>query len=300
MKKSHLIILLSFIAFTWSSCSQTGKSTSTCSAKKIDSQKEQHQSKPHRYGGWYCPDNLGGFPPVDIANWDQVPVVKGRMPTKEEAHNGISLIYVDPTEYPDAQVLDFETPRLANYYCRPSGRNEQVIIIQAFTVGKDTIVGFRYLNGGNGSARLREVHLTSEVQKILIPDSRFVTLDIHLNAKPNNVWDIMTLPEFTEELQKSFDKDLKLGTKWRESTNLNFHYPNQGERKSSFGDVLYGSHYIQNVCDNYTEKFLVLGQETPNSTILKIACGPFKDDYVAQEAAIYSWAQKLKDLVEGC
>lgn len=300
MKKSHLIILVSALTLGWSSCTQTEKSVTTCSSEKTECKQEQQQNKPHRYGGWYCPDNLNGFPPVDLAQWDHVPVVKGRMPTKEEAQNGISLIYVDPAEYPDAQALDFETPRLANYYCRPSGRNEQVIIIQAFTVGTDTIVGFRYLNGGNGSARLSEVELTRDIPYVTVPNQRFVTLDIHLNAKTANVWDIMTLPEFTEELQKSFDRDLQLGSAWREATNVNFHYPNQGTRTSSFGDVLYGSHYIQNVCDNYTEKFLVLGQDTPNSTLLKIACGPFGEDYRDQEAAIYAWALKLKDLVEGC
>ena len=38
-------------------------------------------SVPHQYGGWYCPDNLGGFPAVDILDWNDVPVVNGRMAT---------------------------------------------------------------------------------------------------------------------------------------------------------------------------------------------------------------------------
>jgi hypothetical protein len=50
----------------------------------------------HRYGGWYCPDNLNGFPAVDIQDWDAVPVINDRLPTREEAQNGTSLMYIDP------------------------------------------------------------------------------------------------------------------------------------------------------------------------------------------------------------
>ncbi|MDX1349364.1 MAG: hypothetical protein R3279_03915, partial [Putridiphycobacter sp.] len=45
----------------------------------IDKNKVQ---PPHNYGGWYCPDNLNGFPAVDLANWSQVPVITNRLPTK--------------------------------------------------------------------------------------------------------------------------------------------------------------------------------------------------------------------------
>jgi len=29
-------------------------------------QKENQRREPHQYGGWYCPDNLNGFPVVDF------------------------------------------------------------------------------------------------------------------------------------------------------------------------------------------------------------------------------------------
>ena len=41
------------------------------------------EKEPHKYGGWYCPDNLNGFPAVDINNWENVPIVNGRMATKD-------------------------------------------------------------------------------------------------------------------------------------------------------------------------------------------------------------------------
>ena len=46
-------------------------------------------------------------------------------------------------------------PKLARFYNIHSGKRELVIIIQALNISNDSIVGFRYLNGGNGSARLR-------------------------------------------------------------------------------------------------------------------------------------------------
>ncbi len=38
----------------------------------------------HPYGGWYCPDNLYGFPPVNAAELASVPAVNGRMPKKKK------------------------------------------------------------------------------------------------------------------------------------------------------------------------------------------------------------------------
>ena len=55
--------------------------------------------KTHDYGNWYCPDNLNGFPAVDIKKWESVPVVNGRMATMEETQNGTSLIFIDNQKY---------------------------------------------------------------------------------------------------------------------------------------------------------------------------------------------------------
>ena len=91
---------------------------------------------PHQYGGWYCPDNLGGFPAVDILDWNDVPVVNGRMATQEETQNGTSLIFVDIEKHPDARPLDMEMPRLARFFNVQSDKNELVIVIQALAISK--------------------------------------------------------------------------------------------------------------------------------------------------------------------
>ena len=72
--------------------------------------------EPHKYGGWYCPDNLSGFPPMDIHNFEQVNVIRNRLPTKEETKTGASLMFFDPTEFPDATPLDMKLPRVAKIY----------------------------------------------------------------------------------------------------------------------------------------------------------------------------------------
>ena len=94
------------------------------------------------YGGWYCPDNLYGFPPVNAAELASVPAVNGRMPTKEETQNGISLMYFDPAEYPTAKPLDMNMPCLAHYYFNNTKQTELVIVILAISVDADTAVAF--------------------------------------------------------------------------------------------------------------------------------------------------------------
>ena len=65
-------------------------------------------------------------------------------------------------------------PKLARFNNIHSGKRELIIIIQALNISNDSIVGFRYSNGGNGSARLNEVTLLSdnEIEKISL--SQFV------------------------------------------------------------------------------------------------------------------------------
>lgn len=42
-------------------------------AQEKEKQKEETTQKPtHQYGGWYCPDNLNGFPAVNIKEWKNV------------------------------------------------------------------------------------------------------------------------------------------------------------------------------------------------------------------------------------
>ncbi|MBT8232200.1 MAG: hypothetical protein HKO66_00010 [Saprospiraceae bacterium] len=266
-----------------------------------DNKSDNKQKKePHRYGGWYCPDNLGGFPAVDIRDWEMVPVVNGRMPTKEETQNGTSLIFVDAEKYPNAKPLDMNMPQMARYYNGQSNTKELIIIIQAVNVDNDSIVGFRYLNGGNGSARLDEVELLSDDEIHNIPSSQFVRHDITINATQDEIWKVMTDPENAKKLQSTFDKNNKLNADWRSKSNVNYNYPKSGFSTSAYARKLFGNFYVQNTYfANYDEKFLLLENQETKTTTLKISCGPFRDNYEEQSRVLMAWATKIKDLSEG-
>jgi hypothetical protein len=262
-------------------------------------QKEDHVSaQPHPFGGWYCPDNLNGFPAVDIADWKNVPVVNGRMPTQEEAQNGTSLIYVDPAEYPNAKVLGLTMPKLATYKNGNAGREDLIIVIQAFTVNEDSIVGFRFLNGGNGSARLSEVKFLSDDEIAKMSASKFVSINLEINASASYISEVMTHVDYYERLKKIVDKNNQFESGWRNMTNINYHYAQAGDVKARFADELFGNFYIQNDYTEFTEKFLLLENSETKTTELKIVCGPFKTDFENQKTILNAWAQKVKELSE--
>ncbi|WP_372802138.1 hypothetical protein [Lutibacter sp.] len=290
----NVLMVLCLISFT--ACSQNKPTKEV----EVQTKAKQIKTEPHTYGGWYCPDNLNGFPPVDIQNWKNVPVVNGRMATKEETQNGTSLIFVDTKKYPNAKVLDLKLPKLANYYNEITRRNDLIIVIQAIHINNDSIVGFRYLNGGNGSARLNEIEFLSDNEIKNIPNSKFVTYSININSSQDNIWKVLTKKEYTAELQPIFDKNNLLNKDWREVSNVNFHYNNDKILTSQFARKLFGNFYIQNDYKNalYNEKFLLLENLVSKNTELKIVCGPFKDDYENQKNILIEWASKVKELSE--
>jgi len=109
------------------------------------------------------------------------------LPTKEETRNGTSLMYFDTTKTPSARPLDMTVPRLARYYSEYTKKNELVIVIQAVEVEKDTVVGFRYLNGGNGSAWFGEVNFVSDNEIDNLGATPFVSFNSELDAPKEKV-----------------------------------------------------------------------------------------------------------------
>ncbi len=302
MKNNSIQILALFLVSSFISCSQNS-ATAEIQEEALKVEKTQvKKSQPHQYGGWFCPDNLNGFPAVDISNWKSVPVVNGRLATREETQNGTSLIFVDLEQYPEAKPLDIEMPKLARFYNAHSKKEELVIVIQAINVSNDSVVGFRYLNGGNGSANFSAVRILSDEEIESISSSRFVSFNLNINATQTEIWKVLTQPEYAFILQPIFDEGNTLGVKWVASTKVNYKYVNGGEITSEFAESLFGNQYIQidykSEDNNYVEKFLLLEDEETNITELKIACGPYKDDFNQQKEILEKWAQKVKELSE--
>lgn len=284
------------------SCAQNNVTIDDTKVEKPVEKESLTKQEPHNYGGYYCPDNLNGFPAVDIRNWKSVPVVNGRMATKKETQNGTSLIFVDTEKYPDAKPLDIKMPKLARFTTRHSGKEDLVIVIQALNVSNDSVVGFRYLNGGNGSARFNEVEFLSDDEIANIESSQFVNLEIKINATQMEIWEVLTKPEYNKILQPIFDPDNLLKDDWNLSSKVNFSYLNESVITSEYAGNLYGNQYIQIdfVFGNYqyVEKFLLLENAKSKKTKLQIVCGPYGHDYQDQEAILNNWAQKVKELSE--
>ena len=209
---------------------------------------------------------------------------------------------MDEEKYPNAFALDMTMPKLGRYYNRNSGKEELVIVIQAIHVSNDSVVGFRFLNGGNGSAYLNEVKLLSDKELEKIPSSRFVTLSLEIDASKAKVWDVLTKPEYNKHLQAIYDENQKMNSDWNTSTNYNFKYLIGGIVTRSFADHLYGNQYIQ--MDwvkgdyQYVEKFLVGEDEETKLSNLHITCGPYLADFEKQKSILENWAKKVKELSE--
>jgi len=300
MKNRMLKVIFAISVLTILACAENQKNTLVLDETGTQENYKEPKNEPHQYGGWYCPDNLNGFPAVDIADWENVPVVKDRLPTQEETQSEASLILVDTEKYPDAHALKIQLPKLARFYNQSASRMDLVIVIQAIYVDHDSIVGFRYLNGGNGSARLNEVTFLSDDEIASLAPSRFVRQDLAINANPKVIWEVLTNAEYAGELQTTFDPSSKLNAHWRAQTNINYHYANAGEPTALYGDMLFGNRYVQNDFENgaFTEKFLILLDNQTGTSTLKIVCGPFAEDYQTQKNAIHKWAQAVKTLSE--
>jgi hypothetical protein len=134
-------------------------SIATATKQQKDSVKQAGQTSN---SGWICPDNVKMFPPVDIKSWNKVPVVNGRIPTREETQNGTSLIYINKFETPDAKPYDMTLPKLASFFSSYTKKEETVIVIQIVQTAKDTVVGYRFLTGGNGTNDFRDFHFLTD------------------------------------------------------------------------------------------------------------------------------------------
>ena len=122
LKEKFLVIALTISSVLITACGQNKVTemevqkepiAETVAVKEV---KRPAYREPHKYGGWHCPDNLGGFPPIDIQDLNQINVIRDRMPTQEETRTGASLMFFDPTEFPDAKPLDLKLPRVAKTY----------------------------------------------------------------------------------------------------------------------------------------------------------------------------------------
>ena len=265
------------------------------------------QEKPnktiHSYGGWYCPDNLTGFPPVNLAEIDQLKVVSGRLPTREEASNGSSLMYFDPAEFPEAKALDMSFPRLARFYLEHTGKWELVIVIQGVVVEQDTVVGFRYLNGGNGSSWFSEVEFLSEDEVSELGSTPFVFLESDIQAKREVVYQAILKSEYAQYLEEFFDETGIEGSVWGPGNVIRLERSDDGVEARGIIMELFGSLYFQMDYDfdgnHQVEKLLILPDDDQNASRLQIVIGPINEGYESKLAYWQEWMEDIRISSEG-
>jgi hypothetical protein len=265
-------------------------------------QKENERREPHKYGGWYCPDNLYGFPVVDFSDWADVPVVNGRMATQEDTWNGSSLMFIDMAKYPDAKPMDITTPKLARYFNEYSQNDELIIVIQAVTVENDSVVGFRYINGGNGSARFNEVEFLTDSEVENLKSSRFISQTIAIDAKAKDIYKVITDSIYAKRLGEGFYEKAIYESDWSRDSKVVVKDATGVVLRTGRLTAVWPSLYIQIDYNfdgaNYVEKLFLSSDEKGENTELILVAGPFNDNFNEQKESWNSWCHTLKVLSE--
>ncbi len=285
------------------SCAQNDESNFIEKTKTEATPVKKTVEKPtNEYGGWYCPDNLGGFPAVDLAELHTIPVVVGRLPTREETRNGTSLLYFDSEKYPEAKPVDITLPKVARYYNKNTQKNEVIVVIQAVEVDNDTVVGFRYLNGGNGSAWYSEIAFLSDTEVQQMGATPFVAINTDLKTTPEKIWEVITNPKYAKELGAALNENTMMESDWKENPMVYI--------KNKAGDIIAKGHitiawentYFQIDYDldgvQYVEKFFMSQNQDTQSTQFRVVAGPFATDFESKKMDWNNWYAKVKELSE--
>jgi hypothetical protein len=262
---------------------------------------ELQKKEPHRYGGWYCPDNFG-FVPVDIQKLDEVPAIADRLPTEQELRDNMSLIKVDTEKYPDARALKMDLPRAARIHSERNGMDELIIVIQAIVVQEDTVVGYRFANGGNGSAWMSEVTFLSEEEVTDMGAQPFFYSKSLLKAKTADIWKAIGNTDYGKELGEKFDKQAFFASEWNPESQAYLKLDTDGEKASGYVGMVFGNYYLHMDYDrngfHYSEKLLMMENHEDNTTELFFASGPYPKGFESQKSNWDSWIEAVKKASE--
>jgi hypothetical protein len=270
---------------------------STVEEVTIDTKKTY---KPHKYGGWYCPDNFGGFPPMDVQDLDQLSVITDRLPTKEEAKNGTSLMYFDQAEYPEASPLKIKLPRVAKIHSQHSGLDEIIIVIQAAVIGNDTVLGYRFPSGGNGTARIGEVTFLSDSEVNAEGSKPMVYMMEEMSGTKEDVWNAFTHTKYAESLGKTFNEQAFFDAEWKPDSRLHLEAETESMKAIGYVSNLFGNIYLHVDYDyhgfHYTEKMLLGENAEENTAELHFVSGPFPNDIDNQKIIWSNFVEEVKEL----
>lgn len=261
----------------------------------------EKKAEPHKYGGWYCPDNFG-FIPVDVQKLDEVPAIADRLPTEEELHNNMSLINVDIEKYPDARALEMDLPKVAKVYSEATGMDELIIVIQALVVQEDTVLGWRFMNGGNGSGWLTDVTFVSEDEVANMGSQPFFYSNSTLNSNTEKIWKALTATDYFTNLGKKFDQLEFFTSPFDPDSQAHLEFEKDGKKGAGFCGMHFGNYYMHidyNIDGfHYSEKMLIMENREENTTEFFFASGPYPEEFEAQKSKWNKWVETVKKASE--
>ena len=299
-KNSILTIISALLIFC--SCGQTDETINQSEATSKEQKPYNSKKKePHRYGGWYCPDNFG-FVPVNIQKLDQVPAIANRLPSQEELHDNKSLINVDTAKYPDARALKMDLPRVAMTYSERLGMKEVIVVIQAIVIQEDTVVGYRFANGGNGSARINEVTFLSDKEVDDLGSQPFFYSKSVLKSKPADIWSALGQSEYFKDLGVKFNQQEFFSEAWNPDAEARLELNTDIEKAKGYVGMVFGNYYLHIDYNkegfHYSEKLLMIENKENKTTELFFASGPYPKDFEKQQSNWKQWVEKVRQASE--
>ena len=284
-----IAILVSAFLISVTACGQD-------KSKKAEASEVKESKEPHRYGGWYCPDNFG-FVPVDVQHLDKVPAIANRLPTEEELNKNMSLIRVDTEKYPDARALKMDLPRVASVYSPQKRMNELIIVIQAIVVQEDTVVGYRFANGGNGSGWISDVTFLSDDEVAEMGAQPFFYSKSTLKANTSEIWAAMGKTDYFNKLGEKFGEKFFFSTVWNPEASRHLEIETENEMATGYVGMVFGNYYLHIDYErdgfHYSEKILMLENAEEGTTDFHVATGPYPEGYDQSETIWSQWVKTV-------
>ena len=107
--------------------------------------------------------NVDLWGPIKINNWKDTPCIEGRLATEEDVKKGIAVFYIENSD--NAKPIKIDLPLCAIHIDQETKKEIPVILIQAEKSQGQDLIGYRFLNGGNGIALLFEFKLLKKPNK---------------------------------------------------------------------------------------------------------------------------------------
>jgi hypothetical protein len=95
--------------------------------------------------------------PIEIDKWDETPYLAHRVATEKDVIEGTATFYISGAN--NHKQIDIKLPSMAILIDQDTHEELKVIIIQAEQADDRQLIGYRFIDGGNGVCTMDEVKL---------------------------------------------------------------------------------------------------------------------------------------------